>query len=363
MRQFGRLLAAALTDVRVEWGGLEVTPASTVVPPVFAGGRLVLYGLVNEVKRTTVRLTAQAPSGSLAFDVAVDPARATVGRTVATLAARARIRELEECPEWVLRGSLQRERKERAASREIIELSVHYGLISRETSFVAVERRDRPVEGSVQLRRVPIALTTGWGDLLIAGRGHAHLAALALDATAFFAAPAALREEPDGMGPPTADIGGRVGQVLSHLVDWRRGSAYAGAPATRPLQHGARTGSAGSVELRSRVEDAGTTAMRTLIVLQRADGSWDLTRDFASAIGCNLADLEAELTAVSGDREESRRAWATALALAWLQDHASACIDEWRLLGQKARSWLARVAGVPANGATWIDTANRFLRP
>jgi hypothetical protein len=35
-------------------------------------------------------------------------------------------------------------------------------LISRETSFVAIERRDTPIVGEVALREVPIALTAGW---------------------------------------------------------------------------------------------------------------------------------------------------------------------------------------------------------
>ena len=37
-------------------------------------------------------------------------------------------------------------------------MSCRYGLMSRETSFVAVERRETPVLGDMQLRRMPIAL-------------------------------------------------------------------------------------------------------------------------------------------------------------------------------------------------------------
>jgi hypothetical protein len=59
----------------------------------------------------------------------------------------------------------QKGRKASSASKEIVELSLRYGLISRETSFVAVERRETPVQGDIQLRRVPIALTSGWGGI------------------------------------------------------------------------------------------------------------------------------------------------------------------------------------------------------
>ena len=176
LRQFRRLLSPALMNVKVEWGVLGVTQAPAAVPPVFAGGRLLLYGLLRSpapsYSRTTVRLTAEGPSGQVVFPVEVDPGRTTSGRTVATLAARARIRELEESPEWTtIRGSQQHERRASRVSREIIDLSIRYGLVSRETSYVAIEKRETPVLGDVQLRRVPIALTSGWGAL---NRGRMH---------------------------------------------------------------------------------------------------------------------------------------------------------------------------------------------
>ena len=170
VRQFGRLLSPALTDVRASWGGLDAKQSPSTIPPVFAGGRLLLYAFVKEVSTggtpATVRLAATSPSGPVTFDVAFDASRVVNGRTVATLAARARIRELEESPEWTsARGSQQRDRKASRRDSEIIELSIRYGLMSRETSFVAVERRETPVLGDMQLRRIPIALTSGWGGV------------------------------------------------------------------------------------------------------------------------------------------------------------------------------------------------------
>ena len=168
VRQFGRLLSPALTDVRVTWGGLDVRQAPSVVPPVFAGDRLLLYAFVRSqnVEPATVRISATSPSGPVVFDTALDPSAATSGTTVATLTARARIRELEESFEWTsTRGSQQHNRKEAGVSREIIDLAIKYGLMSRETSFVAVERRATPVVGEIALRRIPIALTSGWGGL------------------------------------------------------------------------------------------------------------------------------------------------------------------------------------------------------
>ncbi len=135
---------------------------------MFAGDRLLLYAFVRSqnVEPATVRLSATSPSGPVVVRRRPRSVRVPSGTTVATLAARARIRELEESPEWTsTRGSRQQRSKDAGVSREIIDLAIKYGLMSRETSFVAVERRATPVVGEMQLRRIPIALTSGWGGL------------------------------------------------------------------------------------------------------------------------------------------------------------------------------------------------------
>ena len=112
LRQVARLLSPALTDVCVEWVGGDVTQAPVKIPPVFAGGRLLVYGFVKGARPSNVRLAATSPSGPLSFDVPVPELVPSSRRTVATLAARARIRELEEGSEWLTaRGSQQKDRK------------------------------------------------------------------------------------------------------------------------------------------------------------------------------------------------------------------------------------------------------------
>jgi hypothetical protein len=56
------------------------------------------------------------------------------------------------------------------------------------------------------------------------------------------------------------------------------------------------------------------------------------------------------------------RDWATALALAWLEQHAASHVGEWRALADQARAWLAREpTHVPADGASWQDAATDWL--
>ena len=181
LRQFGRLLSPAMTDVAVTWGDLAATPVTSSLPPVFAGERLVAYAFVKEARPATISLSARGPSGDLSFSATLTGAEVKEGRTLATLAARRRIRELEEHPDTLRRfGSKQAERASDGARDEIVRLATTYGLASRETSFVAIERRDNAVPTELALRRIPIALTSGWGESEVRHGGQAagHLAAM-----------------------------------------------------------------------------------------------------------------------------------------------------------------------------------------
>jgi hypothetical protein len=101
--------------------------------------------------------------------------------------------------------------------------------------------------------------------------------------------------------------------------------------------------------------------MHRLILLQSADGSWELTEDMASIVGRDLLELRAAVQGATGPQPEILRAWATALALAWLGRNAADAEDEWRLLAVKARTWIAGAAAVPSSGSTWTQEAERFL--
>lgn len=102
--------------------------------------------------------------------------------------------------------------------------------------------------------------------------------------------------------------------------------------------------------------------MDALVALQAADGSWDLSRPLAAIIGRRISEIQAALARTSAGGDGIRRAWATALALAWLQLNAADRQDEWRLLADKARRWLEGVTATPPGGeSTWMEAALRFL--
>jgi Ca-activated chloride channel family protein len=354
LRQLGKALAPALTDVKLDWGSLNVKQAPCHVPPVFAGGRVLVYGFVEDGAASDVTLSARGAAGPVSFTLRVDPATAGAGTLIPTLAARAMIRDLEEgsSPLHDRRGSLQaRERPDRV-KEEIVRLGTEYGLCSAHTSFVAVEQREAPVAGQTQLRRVPVALTSGWGGLeadLPTGATFNAYPTGAMPAAAM--APPPLRRP----GAPPRAAARRAtaapaagGGFLSKLFGSSRGDAVPDA----------------EFDAASEVEEAemsygGTPArpLDRLVALQRADGAWELDDALATVLGQPLTALEAKL---GRERDpERRRALATALALLWLETSARDAEAEWSLLARKARKWLDKCPVRPEGGGTWQEAAAR----
>jgi hypothetical protein len=97
-----------------------------------------------------------------------------------------------------------------------------------------------------------------------------------------------------------------------------------------------------------------------LISLQESDGSWGLTRELAEAVGVRLERVRSQLGTLLA-QDEACRAWATALALAWLEHEAPGLVVEWRLLARKAERWLDGVTVKSQSGLEWKEEARRFL--
>jgi hypothetical protein len=323
LRQLTKALAPALTDVRVDWGGSRVTQAPSQVPPLFAGSRTFLYAFLPEGTPQTVTLRARGAAGPVTFPLTLDAATATPGRLLATLAARTLIRELEDQASESAgrRGSLQRRGQPDRLTAEIIRLGTTYQLCSSHTSFVAVERRETPVAGDLQLRKVPVLLTHGWGE----------------EEQGIFLAVSA-PPSPSCLPMPNRSAL-RIRQLCSDmsllLEDDSKGL--------------------------TRASDAPSGIVNRLILLQSADGSWDLTEELADLLESSLPRLEGELRHLSGDAATIRRAWATALALAFLETHAADTRDEWALLADKGRRWLDRCNVASPTGRPWIALAQHVL--
>ena len=290
---------------------------------------------------------------------------------IATLAARARIRELEESESWLAtRGSQQRERRQSAVRQRIIDLSVRYGLLSRETSFVAIEHRATPLLGDMQLRRVPVALAHGWGgrESVPAMRARWHApASPALDGVASAQngerddRSTTIRCQRRASDASLPDIGASPLSAPTQS-DWA--NAGARLPGDRGAQDDAsRIASRARLATPASPRSAGRPAgLDALVKLQSAAGAWELDDALAQVIGHSVDDLRLAIPDATVAREALARAWATAVAIAWLERHAAAQVGEWRVLAIKARQWLdGEFAGTPRDAAAWLAAARSWL--
>lgn len=335
LRQLSRALSAALTDVTVDWGGLAVEQAPHLAPPVFDGGRVLVFARLDAPQPATVRLKAKGPDGALELALSIEPSSAVEGSLLATLWARRRIRDLEEGVSalHLAHGSRQERAKPSSdlVKDAVVRLGTAYGLVSRYTSYVAVEEREAPVAGEPALRKVKVAITRGWHGIgvpgLADGAGLPQLAARA-----------ACRS----ISGPDAPV-----RVLASAADGFARSRRAMAP---PRPADGRPGD------RLRPLDR-------LVALQSADGSWDLTPGLAAAIGLAPQALVSARQAAGPagcDPRRLHRSLATALALAWLERECSESADEWRLVAQKAVDWLEQS---PPGAQFWREAVAGMLTP
>ena len=133
-RFFHRLDRPVLTAVEIDWDGLEVTDAlPAVLPDLFDGQPVFLIGRYEAPGAATVRLRGRRGSGWTEIPVEVHlPAREPENASLRLLWARRTIADL-------MRRQVRREVPE--IREQVLQLALEYGLMSRYTSFVAVERR------------------------------------------------------------------------------------------------------------------------------------------------------------------------------------------------------------------------------
>jgi Ca-activated chloride channel family protein len=352
VRLFRRALSSALTDVRLDWGGMTVTTVPSTVGPVFADEPVRAYGLMEESASGRVTLHARAATGPMSWSVEVRASDVVEGATIGALAARSRIREIEEGGTWLPdRGSQQHERRRDRAVNEIIQLATEFGLSSRETSWVAVQNREVPLTEQAELRRVPIAITSGWGgrDVLIGADVLPRPASSRLLGGDLGFAGASGRRS-DALS--AFEVHSRMEDVMPQELRSTLPQSILGMLRRRA----GGTHDAGSLAR----ESSSARALDLLVALQRADGSWELTDELANLLGLSLSDLAAMLVQATGDRDEARRAFATALAITFLERRASASRHEWELLAAKATRWLTGVKSVPPGGGSWRKLAHNL---
>ncbi|HBQ16837.1 MAG TPA: hypothetical protein DEF51_38785, partial [Myxococcales bacterium] len=278
LRMFARVQTPALDDVRVDWQGLSVEQAPGRTPPLFAGDALTLFARIEAGDASEVVLRA----GEQRWTVPLDLERAATGGAIPVLWAREKIRDLEEGEPR--RGSAQRRGSgEDRKKAQLVELGVRYGLTSSATSYVAVEERadaDR-TDGPVQLRKIPIALTKGWGEPTRSAAG-----AMPTMSVAAPMAPAPM------MGAPS--VGGPQGAPPPPPM-----APPPPPPGGAPLRRESAKRAAAPAEMTfdAALHEPPVDRVFDLLMTQKADGRFDRSAVLDAWLGADrVAKLDAALT-------------------------------------------------------------------
>jgi hypothetical protein len=114
--------------------------------------------------------------------------------------------------------------------------------------------------------------------------------------------------------------------------------------------------------------------LSALVMLQRANGSFELDHALAKLIATPLDELLAKLTSLtaSGEQDEASKqhqrqtVWATALALAFLETALGAIADDWAMMADKSRRWLRRETQATSSSSStprvdWLNEAKQLV--
>ena len=153
-RFYERIRNPYLTDIEIDWNGLEVTDIYPQrIPDLFLGQPVVVHGRYTEPGRGPVTLHARLGGKPYQQKIKVDlPDRRKQGKAIGTLWARARVEDLSD-------QHIVHPRQELV--EEITKVALAHRLVSAYTSFVAVEKQ--LVTGSEQpmLVEVPVEMPAG----------------------------------------------------------------------------------------------------------------------------------------------------------------------------------------------------------
>lgn len=325
LRMFARVRMPVLDDARIDWNGLAVEQAPRDIPPVFAGEALTVLARIDNGSASEISLLA----GGERFTLPVALETAQTGTTVPLLWAREAIRELDDTTAY--RGSSQQRGGGDPRTRRLVELGTRYGLINQATSFVAVQERGfgERVDAPAELRRIPVALTAGWGGGASGGavlrRAFSGGPSAGAIPPASLCAPLVARSPAPKASAPL----GFVAKAVSRVFGGAPTSAASAAPPPSPARFEKRRVSA--------QPSASTDPLYELLMTQRAEGSFPKSQVLLSLLG---PARERRLTQAIDQYGESEVV--TAIIVRLLEMEHQERQSEWLPAVTKAKAWLAK---------------------
>lgn len=334
LRLFAKVSStSSILDCKVDWG-TEVT-ATDIPSPAYYGETVSIFAKLNGDKALPDKVILSGITNKSRQEWIARIARVdTDNSPIPFLWARTKIREYEESDKTIT-GSQQSQRKEEKANQAVIALSRKYGIISRATSFVAIEKRHdmEKTSGEAVLRKVPVMLTDGWGNL----QGIASVGGVvSVDAS------------PSFLRIPTVAIRRSIFRLQkSGLGSGRQASYDLSAP---------------GVSSDSGLDDS----LLNILALQKAAGGFEIDSAFAQTLKVSLSYLRdmASKIQVKG-KTDKFVLLSTAIVLNFLEYRFADRKASWESIIQKSRKWLEKhiVNSDPTlEGTKLLDWVSEFLK-
>ena len=362
--------------------GWTVHQIPSPLPPLFSGDRMVVFGLLkpsenasqdgkNEVRlhgtlgkdeKMEHLITFLTPRTTSACDTNIE---SNSSFFVHRLAAKTFIKVKQDDISGIYNGEQEFEE----AKTSIISVSKSANVVSKFTSFVAVDKDNhQPVSGPLQRQVVPSFADQDMGymcNLKSYGLVGASLDSACLGSSAY--------QKKGGFGfmsrPKSASVLKKKSKKSAGLFSFPSlfGSAARPAPEReeeRVKKSSRRRAKAFNAQadlacqapscspldafLHSPPEAASqkkkeASAVLSLISLQKASGAWDLTDQLVSLCSTSRdALITACPTEIAVGTAEGKLLWATALALVLLMGKFSDQKDEWEMIAEKGKKWMKK---------------------
>lgn len=285
LQLFAKATAARVTGVKVAWHGVDVGDLCPQEPADLCDGvPWVLAGTWQSAGAGELEVSGTGPAGPFAIRLPVVlDASAPELPGLAQVWAAQRIAELDALSATGRRAGTVRQ--------EIVRISKQYGVLSKHTSFVLVQKRqgDRRAKGLPELRVVPVAAADGWAMLRSPALPPMQFAAYhtatpaGVMAMSFVSAPppspmpgsARRMRSPSAPLPPPPSPSASAPSFLSKV------QSFLSSPPVPPAAS-AITGQFAVFDASDAVaaaEPAPTDPVEAILMRQRADGLWGAAAD------------------------------------------------------------------------------------
>ncbi|XP_073467205.1 von Willebrand factor A domain-containing protein 5A-like [Aquarana catesbeiana] len=333
-------LQPTVKDISLTWtlpSSVEAIVLSKVPTAIFHGQKSIVYAqLKGKVENEAdgevclqYKFKDEIIKNDLRFPLKVQNAeRPTIHR----LAAKTLISELEH-------GT---ESPSEDVKKKILETSLQSGVVSSLSAYVAVNKDTKThVEGPPMRRDVPAP------DMMVGSAfhgGHRMMAYSARKAKPQISSAPYLAHKLF-CDPPAMPQMGEIGSCMFDIPHSDSDDDY--EPGSCLFD---------SDDDYEPVEDEETPTLVSLITVQNADGSWNLTPEISAVLGISEADIKTG----NPDQNVEVSVWVTVLAVIWLH---TTCVDqreEWELLEGKAVSWVMAKAG--SSLGEFVRAGNKLLK-